>query len=48
MTLRRVTTMIHMVPVTSTKTKLKCIAQSFMVNATSWKDTRKAKEEVKK
>jgi hypothetical protein len=41
MTRRRVMTMICMIPVTSTKTKLKYIVQSIMVKATLWKNTRK-------
>jgi hypothetical protein len=37
MTFRRVTIMICIILVTSTKTKLKYIVQSLMVNATPWK-----------
>jgi hypothetical protein len=41
MTLRRVTSMICMISMTSTKTKLKYIVQFVMVKATPWKDKRK-------
>jgi hypothetical protein len=45
MIVTRVTTMICMASVTSTKTKLKYIVQSIMVKATPWKDTRKVQRE---